>query len=177
MSDIKKINVNSNKAIINPDYDAKLNHTDASLFTADALKHIAGYNPANGINMQNAIDVLAQKHSNLEFKAAYIKNSYSDSDLDISDEKGNVLARFLEGNFQTLNFDSSKDATIEERGLMSATDKSKLNSIEEGAEVNDVITDDAERVDLNISDEEGNILIQAKDGHIKTKNFDSASAV
>ncbi len=174
MSDIKRINVNSNKATINPDYNAKLNHTDASLFTADALKHIAGYNPAKGINMQNAVDVLAQKHSSLESKAAYISNSYSDSDLDISDEKGNVLARFSEGHFQTLNFDSSKDATEEERGLMSATDKSKLNSIEEGAEVNDVITDDVEGVDLDISDENGNILIQAKDGHIKTKNFDSS---
>ena len=174
MSDIKRINVNSNKATINPDYDAKLNHTDASLFTADALKHIAGYNPANGINLQNAVDVLAQKHSNLESKAAYIKNSYNNSDLDISDENGNVLARFSEGHFQTLDFDSSKDASEEGRGLMSATDKSKLNSIENGAEVNDVITDDVEGVDLNISDEEGNILIQAKDGHIKTKNFDSS---
>jgi len=176
MSDIKRINVNSNKATINPDYDAKLNHTDASLFTADALKHIAGYNPSNGINIQNAVDVLAKKHSSLESKAAYISDSYTDSDLDLTDESGYVLARFNKGHFQTLNFDSSKDATTENRGLMSAVDKTKLNTVEEGAEVNDVKTDDTTtNADLDFSDEQGNVLIRASEGHIKTNNFDSSA--
>jgi len=138
MSDIKRINVNSNKATINPDYDAKLNHTDASLFTADALKYIAGYNPANGINMQNAVDVLAKKHSNLESKAAYILDSYSDSDLDISDEEENVLARFSEGHFQTLNFDSRKttdSSFIKYNPELNGTDSS-LFSVEELQKIN-----------------------------------------
>ena len=93
MSDIKRINVNSNKATINPDYDAKLNYTDASLFTTDALKNIAGYKPANGINMQNADDDLAKKQA----ITPYVKD-YSDSDLDIKDENGYVLTKFNQGH-------------------------------------------------------------------------------
>ena len=89
MSDIKRVNINGSASIINPDYDAKLNHTDASLFTTDALKYIAGYNPANGINMQNAVDVLAKKQA----ITPYVKD-YSDSDLDIKDENGYVLSKF-----------------------------------------------------------------------------------
>ena len=102
-----------------------------------------------------------------------ITANQSVSDLDFSDEEGNVLVRFKDGGIKTKNFDSSEDATEEERGLMSATDKTKLNTIEAGAQVNDVITDDVGGVDLDISDEDGNILIQAKEGHIQTKNFNS----
>ena len=96
------------------------------------------------------------------------------SDLDISDEQGNVLARFQNGGIKTKNFDSSKDASEEERGLMSSNDKTKLNSIEEGAEVNDVETDSTESSDLDISDEQENVLVSFSNGHIKTKNFDSS---
>lgn len=104
------------------------------------------------------------------------------TDLDIADDRGNVLARIAEGHIRTKNFDSSKNATTEERGLMSADDKvlinqldTKLAGIEPGAQVNNVVTEDTTDADLNISDERGNILIQAKNGHIKTKNFDSAN--
>lgn len=37
-----------------------------------------------------------------------VANSSTESDLDISDENGNVLARFSEGHIKTKNFDSSK---------------------------------------------------------------------
>jgi len=95
------------------------------------------------------------------------------SDLDFSDEQGNVLVRFQEGDIKTKNFDSSKDASEEERGLMSAEDKTKLNTIEEGADVSDVVTENADNVDLDFSDEQGNVVMRVANGHIKTKNFDS----
>ena len=98
------------------------------------------------------------------------------SDFDISDEDGNVLTRFSNGHIKTKNFDSSKDASEEERGLMSATDKTKLNTIEDGAEVNDVeVKDDISTLDLDISDEDRNVLMRLKNGHIETKNFDSSN--
>ena len=98
-----------------------------------------------------------------------------DADLEFSDEQGNVLIRASNGHIKTKNFDSSKDASEEERGLMSAIDKIKLNTIEGGAEVNDVETrEDLSDVDLDFSDEQGNVLTRFSNGHIKTKNFDSS---
>jgi len=109
--------------------------------------------------MQNAVDVLAKKHSKLESKAekaAYITESESDSDLDIGDSEGNVLARFSDGHFQTLNFDSSVVMT-------------KLDGLH-----NDVYTKyDDSLSSLNIGDVEGNVLVKFSNGHIKTQNFDS----
>ncbi len=68
------------------------------------------------------------------------------SDLDITDEYGNVLVRFKDGGVQTKEFDSSKV------------------NLETDAQYNS---------DLDISDEYGNVLVRFKDGGIKTKNFDS----
>lgn len=39
-------------------------------------------------------------------KTVDASHSEAESDLDISDEEGNILARFAEGHFKTLNFDS-----------------------------------------------------------------------
>ena len=200
MSDIKRINVNSNKATINPDYDAKLNHTDASLFTADSLYGLAGYNPANGINMQNAVDVLAKKHSKLEYKAAYVTESDSESDLDIGDSEGNILISLSDGHLQTLNFDSSimtdRVNILEEQTNtypyietsdsdsdldISDENKNVLARFSEGhfkvkrfdtRKASIQVLDDSD-TDLNIGDENGNIIVQFSEGHIKTKNFDS----
>ena len=101
-------------------------------------------------------------------------SNQSFSDLDISDEQGNVLTMFSNGHIKTKNFDSSEDATELKRGLMSANDKAKLNTIEQGADVNDVITTDSHE-DLNVKDENGKVLIQCEDGEIRTKNFNSST--
>ena len=77
------------------------------------------------------------------------------SDLDISDEEGYTIVSFKDGNIITKNFDSSKNATESERGLMIASDKAKLNTIEQGAEVNDVNTSNQSISDLDISDNFG----------------------
>ena len=98
------------------------------------------------------------------------------TNLDISDEEGYILARFSNGNIKTKNFDSSKDATESDRGLMSSNDKTKLNTIEQGAEVNAVEIENLESfTDLNVTDDDNNILVLFQDGNIKTKNFDSSN--
>lgn len=86
----------------------------------------------------------------------------ANSDLDVADENGNVLVRFSGGNIKTKNFDS--DGVNE-----------KLNTIETGAEVNDVSTDDLGVADLSIIDPQGNILAQFINGHIRTKEFYSGN--
>lgn len=76
-----------------------------------------------------------------------MKNSSGDSTLDITDYAGNVLARFKKnGHFQTKSFDSGKTTYA-------------LNTVEQA--------------DLYITDENGNALIELKDGHIHTKEFNS----
>lgn len=67
------------------------------------------------------------------------------SDLDISDEEGNVVIRCKEGHIITQNFNSKTVSTIMD------TDKS----------------------DLDISDEEGNVVIRCKEGHVITQKFNS----
>lgn len=97
----------------------------------------------------------------------------SPSDFAISDESSNDIVRFNDGHVKTKYFDSSKDATTTERGLMSANDKIKLNSIEQGAEVNDILTESTDESDLDVSDENNKKLVEFRGGHIRTKNFDS----
>ena len=133
-------------------------------------------------------DVVGEKITELELNETIIPadeiTSIYPNDLDFSDANNNIIVEFKDGHVKTKNFDSSKDATLLERGLMSASDKekleninTKLTTIEEGAEVNDTEVINARgNDDLNISDEEGNMIVEFKDGHVKTKNFDSKSA-
>ena len=102
-------------------------------------------------------------------------DNQTNSDLDFSDEQGNILTRFSEGHIKTKYFDSSKDASEEERGLMSAEDKTKLNTIEEGADVSGVVTKNIDKGDLDFSDEQGNVILRIKDGHIFSAKFSSDS--
>ena len=78
-------------------------------------------------------------------------------DFSIQDEEGNILCLWKDGHIKTKNFDSEKVATKEE-----------VASIEHPVEVNE--NSDS---DLDVADENGNVLARFKDGHIKTKNFDS----
>ena len=102
-------------------------------------------------------------------------DNQTNSDLDFSDEQGNILTRFSEGHIKTKYFDSSKDASEEERGLMSAEDKTKLNTIEEGADVSGVVIKNTDKGDLDFSDEQGNVVLRIKDGHIFSAKFSSDS--
>lgn len=101
-------------------------------------------------------------------------NNVSNTDLSFSDDNGYDIVQFANGHIKTKNFNSSKNATTEQRGLMSANDKSKLNSIELGAQVNDLNSIDSKDIDLSFSDDNGLNVVQFSGGHIKTKFFDSS---
>lgn len=73
-------------------------------------------------------------------------SNQSFSDLDISDEEGNAIARFSGGEFQTKNFDSAKTPTQ---------------------------TEDNSTAEFQISDPEGNVIAEFQGGHFRTKKFDS----
>jgi hypothetical protein len=88
-------------------------------------------------NVQGAIDYL----NSLTPSITDVLNT----DFDISDENGHILARLSEGEVKTKNFNSGKT----------------------------VVTEPISIADIAIVDESGKILLYCKDGHIKTKNFDS----
>lgn len=77
-------------------------------------------------------------------------SNLAESDLDVSDEDGNVLLRLKNGGIKTKKFNSEEISKV-------------LNDLSDG--------------DLDIADEAGNVLIRSKKGHIKTKNFDSEDYV
>ena len=78
-----------------------------------------------------------------------IGDNSAGSDLDFSDEDGNVLMRLSDGHIKTKYFNSD--------------DFSNTPYIEN-------TSDDT---DLDFSDEDGNVLMRLSDGHIKTKYFNS----
>ena len=84
------------------------------------------------------------------------------NDLEFSDEKGNNIVIFSDGNIKTKNFDS-KDVT------------DKLATIENGAQLNAVNSDECVN-DLEFSDNNNSVAV-FYDGNIKTKNFDSSKVI
>lgn len=95
-------------------------------------------------------------------------------DFNISDEQGNVVLRIANGHIETKNFNSAVTASTTETGLMSALDKLKLNSIEDGAQVNQIQTTDNPETGINFMDERNHVVLRIANGHIRTKNFNSA---
>lgn len=84
--------------------------------------------------------------SQITNRTAGVFGSDGESDLDIADPVGNVLARFANGEIQTKNFNS-------------ATTVPKLTD------------EDEDSSDLDIADIYGNVLGRFKDGNIETRNF------
>jgi len=91
---------------------------------------------------------------------ALIKNDPDNTDLDISDEDGYVISRFVGGHVKTKNFDSSKAVSVDE--------------FEEAASKTPKISDSIPEADLDVKDENGNVVMILQNGHVKTKNFDSS---
>lgn len=91
-------------------------------------------------------------------------NNITDTDLEISDDKKNILARFVEGHIETKNFNSAE---------VKAEQESIRNHV---VNLESTVIPTAEtESDLEFSDEDGNVLARFSDGHIKTKNFDSSN--
>ena len=117
----------------------------------------------------------------------------SDADLYICDSQGNVIAEIVDGHIRTKNFDSSDintetDTTLTEEGkpadakavgdAISAVEddiQAVEESIPDVSGFADVKTPQETTADLFICDSQGNVIAELKDGHIRTKNFDSAN--
>ena len=126
---------------------------------------------AVGDAIDDVEDSIAEVNYNL-WKFPEIKNtSDADSDLLVTDSNGNAIVQFADGHIKTKNFDSENAASeqdiedIEESisELGSAVGKSSVTS-----------NTNAQDVDLDLADQNGNVLVRFEDGHIKTKNFDSS---
>ena len=81
-----------------------------------------------------------------------------DVDLDVSDPSGNVILRLADGHIETKNFDSADMVGVSD--AVAASPMLKNSS--------------ATGVNLDVSDNAGNVLLRLQDGHIKVKNFDSS---
>ena len=89
-----------------------------------------------------------------------VKNSVG-YDYQVADENGIAIMGCRSGHLKTKNFDSEN-----------VTDK--LDTIEDGAEVNDVNTTNSGGDEFEIvGDNEDYAVLAIKDGHLKTKYFDS----
>jgi len=131
------------------------------------------------------------------------------TDLDISDEQGNVLVRFTNGHLQVKNF-SSADALESIQAILSNIGFDNVPEFDEDADyaIGDIVRyekyvyvftsahtagewDDTEvekttitfespvdvttaESDLDISDEQGNVLVRFTNGHLQVKNFNSS---
>lgn len=91
-------------------------------------------------------------------------NNITDTDLEISDDKKNILARFVEGHIETKNFNSA-EVKAEQESI-----RNRVVNLE-----STVIPTAETESDLELSDENGNVLARFANGHIKTKNFDSSN--
>jgi lysophospholipase L1-like esterase len=90
-------------------------------------------------NVQEALDDVA----------SIMGEGSQESDLDIEDQFGNRLARFMNGHVKTKYFDSATDVPTS--------------------------SGDTQTGDLEITDPSNNVLMRLYDGHIKTKEFDSSA--
>lgn len=115
------------------------------------------------------------------------------ADLYVSDENGNVVFEVKNGHIRTKHFDSSDinaetDTTFTEEGKPAdskavgdaiASIEGDIQAVEESIpDVNgfsEVGTPQESTADMYICDASGNVIALFKDGHIKTKYFDSAN--
>lgn len=111
-------------------------------------------------------------------------------DFDISDKSGNVIMRLADGHIKTKNFDSEvalesiagkigQNQGAANHGKVLTVGQDGLVSPVEPATNDGIGIKDSEKtgVDLDLADGNGYVVARFSDGHIKTKNFDSASAL
>ena len=100
--------------------------------------------------------------------------SDGDNDLELSDDKGNIILALSSGHIKTKNFGSEK--------LTEDIDNLEKSCKDLVTYVNDSglgTANTTSKSDLDVADEQGNILAEFSQGEFKTKNFDtreSASA-
>lgn len=113
-----------------------------------------------------------------------------ESDLDVSDPDGNMIARFKNGHIQTQKFNSEVDGQTSvvngEDADFDISDENdnviarfsgghiktqKFDSMKTPAQI-----DDNGTAEFQIADEFGNIIAEFKEGNFRTKNFDSTKS-
>ena len=96
----------------------------------------------------SALTDLNDKYVQQDITAVNVDSAVSNSDLDITDEDGNILVQFENGEIRVKEFNSA-------------------NAPKLGDTVNS---------DFEIKDSNDNVLVRFSDGHIKTKKFDSRNS-
>jgi len=108
------------------------------------------------------------KELNNKFKSVDVE----DADLMVADEQGNVLVSLDGGHIKTKDFDSRQVGT-------NAANIQQLQSqIGQGGGTAqaDIVVKEDEDAAFDVSDPAGNVVLRVgKDGHIKTKGFDSGN--
>lgn len=130
-------------------------------------------------NVQSALKEITDKTPDTGNEAS--------SDLDFTDEEGNVIIRCKDGEFQTQQFDSKKatqaqdseastdldfadeDGNIVARCKNGEIETQKFNSAKTPRQ------EDSDS-DFDIADEQGNVAMEVKNGHLRTRKFDSRTA-
>ena len=106
-------------------------------------------NSQGGMKMDDTPQLYSEKavKSNGIYKTTPTNTDWGIADLSITDEIGNAIVQFEDGQVKTKKFDSSKISNINE--------------------------DNDDILDFAVKDSQGNNIVQFFNGGIKTKNFDS----
>lgn len=158
-----------------------------------ALEDMVEKMEADSISVEGKLTNLGSKVGELSNSKAdkkntpTIKDAEVNSNLDISDESGNVILRLTEGDLATKNFnskdtpaqiecDSSADFAISDRNgnVIIEFKKGHLRTKEfDSNRVNHMYDDNSDK-SLCICDPNGFVLAEFNDGHLKTQKFDSS---
>ena len=87
-------------------------------------------------NIDENFNLLNGIKTDLNELGIQVGESFSESDLDIADENGNVLVKFADGNIMTKNFDSSKTISKETNTLLLDADFENNRTISDDFENN-----------------------------------------
>lgn len=120
-----------------------------------------------GYNLDELVQDVSDLKEGLNALPQSLGTLDEDADLYLSDENGNALVAFADGHVKTKNFDSED---ISER-------VATLEDAEEQSYIPDIMETDAVVADLDVTDSHGNVVARFAQGHIRTKNFDSAEAM
>lgn len=110
------------------------------------------------------------------------------SDLNITDQQGNVIARFANGHISTKNFNSSELASSFQSKQDAPADAGSVGQVltlngnlqptwmkSAGNDDSSIKVTPRQNVDLDITDGSGSVLARFSNGHFKTKYFDTST--